>query len=116
MADGDFHLDNRYTADYDYGYATVYFLVVLIACFTFAHLFHLFYLSPRMRSQRNAKSTKLVDLPLAVVRYFTYREFAIPQIGWYSPALGLILLGCAAWVYFAGVFTRPSRMQNEPLT
>ncbi|KAL1998903.1 hypothetical protein VTN02DRAFT_5407 [Thermoascus thermophilus] len=98
---------NWYTADYDYAHATVYFLVVLIACFALAHLVHLLYLSPRMRSWRNARSNRLVDRPLAVVRYFSYRQFAIPQLGWYSPALGLILLGCAAWVYFAGLTLGP---------
>ncbi|GAD96998.1 ferric-chelate reductase [Paecilomyces variotii No. 5] len=105
-----------YKDDYYYGHGTVYFIVVLIALFAAAHIAHLVYQSPTIKPGKSIASSKLVSKPLALVRFFSYRSFAIKPLGWYSPALGVILIGCAAWVYF-GILTlgpKPYYWPNTP--
>ena len=94
----------RYKDDLYFALATVYFIVVLVALFTIAHLIQLASLARRPRNQVRSESTTLTHRAYAAVRYFSYRVVRIRWLGWYSPAIGVILVGCAAWVYFGSRF------------
>ncbi|KAJ9225469.1 hypothetical protein DTO169C6_2202 [Paecilomyces variotii] len=93
-----------YKDDYYFGHGTVYFIVVLIALFAAAHLARLAHQSRGIKSGKSIVSSRFLSRPLAIFRFFSYRSFAIKSLGWYSPTLGVILIGCAAWVYF-GILT-----------
>ena len=41
---------------------------------------------------------------VAGLRYLAYRSFYVPAFKWYSPVLGVMLLGIAGFVYFMGEF------------
>lgn len=96
----DLNDGNRYKDDYYFGHGTVYFIVVLIALFAAAHLARLAHQSRGIKSGKSIVSSRFLSRPLAIFRFFSYRSFAIKSLGWYSPTLGVILIGCAAWVYF----------------
>lgn len=90
-----FHL--RYEADHVYALNTVYFLCAVIGVFAISNLVVNF--SPEW-----AKRTRVWRTTTSLSRYMAYRGFCLPGLRYWSPSLGVIVLGIVGATFFFGVF------------
>ncbi|TVY80331.1 Ferric/cupric reductase transmembrane component [Lachnellula suecica] len=101
----DFHWRYWYISDWVYGHATVYFMCAIIFVFTVPHL-----LSKIWRASRRdnpLKGNKTWERALAGTRFLGYRTVYLPGLNWYSPAVGVMLLGSAGAIYFFSLMLGP---------
>lgn len=85
----------RYEADHVYALATVYFCCAVIGLFTISNF--LVRYSPEW-----LKRTRVWRGVTSISRYFSYRGYVIPKLRYWSPALGVLLLGVAGLGFFLG--------------
>ena len=86
-----------YQADHVYGLNTIYFLCAVSGLFALAHLWN------RTTATAGTLARASNNPAVAGLRYLSYRSFYIRAFSWYSPVLGVILLGLAGFVYFMGM-------------
>jgi hypothetical protein len=98
-----------YQADHVYALNTVYFMVATIGVFAVARMVTM--MAPMERG--NSVGARRI---VAGLRFLGYRSFRLSPVGWYSPPLGVLLLGCAAIVYFFGEHSLRRRGQSDRLT
>jgi len=92
-----------YQADHVYGYATIYFMCAVIGVFTIADIMS--------RLTRRSKVNSLIgnsigQRVLATSRFLAYRTFHLRGLRWYSPSVGVMLLGICGVIYFFGTAPR----------
>jgi hypothetical protein len=90
-----------YQADRVYGLNTIYFLCAVSGIFALTHLWN----CATASTNRVARASR--NPVLAGLRYLSYRSFYVQAFSWYSPVLGVILLGLAGFIYFMGRWTSP---------
>ncbi len=96
-------LKNRYQADWDYALSTVYFCSAVILFFSIFHLLFKLNNSGFAKYRESHSPTWLSKRSMAALRYLTYRSYHIRAFGWYSPPLGVILLGLVGVTFFFGM-------------
>ncbi|PLB50616.1 hypothetical protein P170DRAFT_354402 [Aspergillus steynii IBT 23096] len=89
-----------YEADHVYALNTVYFLIATVGLFTILHFFSLYAPS----SLKGSTPWRKVS---AAGRYLSYKSFRVPVLRYWSPSLGVILLGCAGFVFFFAMTLGP---------
>ena len=100
-----------YQADHVYGLNTIYFLCAVSGLFALAHLWN------RTTATAGTLARASNNPAVAGLRYLSYRSFYIRAFSWYSPVLGVIILGLAGFVYFMGMRIHPySGAQGKRLT
>ena len=88
-----------YQADHVYGHATIYFMCAVIGVFTIANTIS----KISKRSKTKASSgNQTWEKVLAATRFLSYKVFHLRGLKWYSPPIGVMLLGVAGVVYFLG--------------
>ncbi|KAF8642996.1 hypothetical protein AX16_009241 [Volvariella volvacea WC 439] len=85
---------NWYTADWDYALTTVYFFCGAIGLFTIFNLLSL------RKPGRSGSGISFYQKMLGLSRYLATRQFYISALTWYSPPVGILLLGAALVVFF----------------
>lgn len=85
-----------YQADKVYGLNTIYFLCAVSGVFALAHIWN------RAMATRNRESRPSSNPVVSGLRYLSYRSFYVRAFSWYSPVLGVILLGLVGFVFFMG--------------
>lgn len=85
-----------YQADHVYGLNTIYFLCAVSGVFALAHVWN------RAMWSTNQAARPSRNPIVAGLRYLSYRSFHVRAFSWYSPVLGVILLGLVGFVYFMG--------------
>lgn len=85
-----------YQANHVYGRNTIYFMCSVCGVFAVARLWN------RMMASTIPRTTSSSNPVVAGLRYLTYRSFYVPAFSWYSPVLGVMLLGLVGFVYFMG--------------
>ncbi|CAK5266393.1 unnamed protein product [Mycena citricolor] len=93
-----------YTADWDYGLATVAFFCAAIFAVFLLHVTAWF----RVRQQKRSQRLTLTDRIAAALRYFSARQFRVAPLGYYAPALGS-LVGVAGMIIFVFVLMLSAR-------
>jgi len=93
---------NWYIADLVYGYATIYFMCAVVGVFTISNLLSKVSGGGKMKDGRGVRAW---DKVVALTRFLSYKGFYLKGLKWYSPSVGVILLGLAGAVYFFGKFT-----------
>lgn len=88
---------DRYTADWDYGRTTVYFIMGFIILFGIFRLSSLFLMRPGKRDTVLDKSFSRRSL--ALYRYLAYRSYYLDGYDWYSPSYGVLLIGGIGFVF-----------------
>ncbi|KUJ12464.1 uncharacterized protein LY89DRAFT_208058 [Mollisia scopiformis] len=89
-----------YQADHVYGHATVYFMCAVIGVFMISNIIS-------KVSKRSASGNSIVQRGLAATRLLAYKTFHVRGLGWYSPPLGVILLGLCGVIYFFSLTLGP---------
>ncbi|KAH6679077.1 ferric reductase [Halenospora varia] len=94
-----------YQADHVYGHATIYFMCAIIGVFMVANY------SGRilaiLKKDNPSKGNKSRQRVVGVVRYLSNKTFRVQALGWYSPSMGVILLGLAGVIYFFSLTLGP---------
>lgn len=85
----------RYEADHVYALATVYFCCAVIGVFAISNL--LVRYSPDW-----VKRTPVWRGFTSVSRYLSYRGYGLPKVRYWTPSLGVILLGLIGTAFFLG--------------
>ncbi|CAG8248226.1 unnamed protein product [Penicillium salamii] len=88
-----------YEADHVYALNTVYFLCAVIGVFTIANLLVRF-------SPDAVKRTPPWRMFTSVSRYFSYRGYRLPSLRYWSPALGVVVLGVVGAAFFFGEYSK----------
>jgi hypothetical protein len=57
----------------------------------------------RMMASTIPRTTPSSNPVVCGLRYLTYRSFYVPAFSWYSPVLGVMLLGLVGFVYLMGM-------------
>jgi ferric-chelate reductase len=86
----------RYQADHVYALNTVYFCCAVIAVFAISNI--LVKVLPDW-----VKRTRVWRVTTSVSRYMSYRGYRFPVLKYWSPSLGVILLGIVGTVFFFGM-------------
>ncbi|RHZ69270.1 hypothetical protein CDV55_106632 [Aspergillus turcosus] len=89
-----------YQADHVYALNTVYFMCATIGVFAIAHFLSRRAPLPVKRSAVWRKTT-------AALRYLSYQGYQIPSLRYWSPSLGVCLLGLVGFVYFFAMTLGP---------
>lgn len=87
----------RYEADHVYGHATICFMCAVIGVFMLSNIVSK--VSKRSKSSTTSGNS-LMQRGLATSRLLSYKSFHVRGLGWYSPPLGVILLGLCGVIYF----------------
>lgn len=87
----------RYEADHVYALNTVYFLCAVIGVFTISNILVRF--APDW-----LKRTRIWRTITSGSRYLAYRGYRLPAFRYWTPSLGVILLGLAGAVFFLGMW------------
>lgn len=85
----------RYEADHVYSLNTIYFLCATVGVFAIANF--LFKYTPA-----RVKRSSVWHKTTAGLRYLAYRGYQMPALRYWSPSLGVLLLGLAGVVFFFG--------------
>jgi len=89
-----------YQADHVYGHATIYFMCAVIGVFTIGNIVTRL----TRRSKGKTLGGNLVwQQILATIRFLAYKTFHLRGLRWYSPSVGVMLLGVAGAIYFFGI-------------
>lgn len=92
------HADQaRYEADHVYALNTVYFMCAVIGVFTLSNVL------VRLAPDR-VKRTPIWRMFTSASRYLSYRGFRSRTLRYWSPALGVVILGALGAVFFFGGF------------
>ena len=86
---------SRYQADHVYALNTVYFMCAVIGVFAISNLLVRF-------APDRVKRTRLWRMFTSTSRYLSYRGYRLPALGYWSPALGVGILGAIGAVFFFG--------------
>jgi hypothetical protein len=89
-----------YQADHVYGHATVYFMCAVIGIFAIGNIISI--ISRRSKSRRMGNAS--LQKGLATGRFLFSRSFYLDGLRWYSPSIGVMLLGICGSIYFFGKF------------
>lgn len=89
----------RYQADHVFGHATIYFICAVIGVFTVANVLARF---SRSSKGDGLRKNGLWQHLIAISRYNAYKSFHIRGLNWFSPSVGVMLLGACGAVYFFG--------------
>lgn len=91
---------NWYEADYAYGLGSVWFFVAVIVFFTALRL---------LAKTKPASATERGPWQKAVAfsRYLAYRSYVLRPLAWYSPSLGVLVLGALGTIFYFGEFESP---------
>jgi Ni,Fe-hydrogenase I cytochrome b subunit len=89
---------SRYEADHVYALNTVYFMCAVIGIFTISNLL------VRLAPDR-VKRTRLWRMFTSASRYLSYRGYRLPALRYWSPALGVVILGALGTAFFFGRFS-----------
>lgn len=84
-----------YEADHVFALPVVYYALAVIALCLLGRILHRLMLT-------SYKTTPMFIKGLAVFRYLSSRSFRIKRTRWYSPPLGVILLGVISFALFSG--------------
>ncbi|KAI9666466.1 MAG: hypothetical protein M1821_004402 [Bathelium mastoideum] len=84
---------NWYEADHHYALPTVAFILAIVLFFTIGALGDL--ILPRA-----VQRWTVIRKVRASARFLAYKSFRIPFLRWYSPSLGIILIGALGFVFF----------------
>lgn len=94
---GSYKMGNyRYQADHLYGLNTVYFCCAVIAIFAISNV--LIKICPDW-----LKRTRIWRAMTSVSRYMSYRGYRFPMLKYWSPSLGVTMLGVAGAIFFFGM-------------
>jgi hypothetical protein len=80
-----------YQADHVYGHATICFMCAVIVVFTVANIIAKISKRTKTKTSSGNQAWKKV---LAATRFLSYKGFHIRGLKWYSPSIGVMLLGC----------------------
>lgn len=86
---------SRYQADHVYALNTVYFMCAVIGVFAISNLLVRF-------APDRVKRTRPWRIFTSASRYLSYRGYQLPALGYWSPALGVGILGAIGAVFFFG--------------
>ncbi|KAJ5935557.1 Riboflavin synthase-like beta-barrel [Penicillium verhagenii] len=89
-----------YQADHVYALATVYFCCAVIGLFTLSNF--LVRYSPDW-----VKRTRVWRATTSVSRYLSYRGYGLPKMRYWTPSLGVLLLGLVGMGFFLGMTLGP---------
>ncbi|RHZ47396.1 putative cysteine synthase B, partial [Aspergillus thermomutatus] len=89
-----------YQADHVYALNTVYFMCATIGVFAITHFLSRRAPLPVKRSAIWRKAT-------AAMRYLSYQGYQIPSLRYWSPSLGVMLLGLVGFVFFFAMTLGP---------
>lgn len=93
----------RYQADHVYALSTVYFMCAVIGAFAISNLLVRF-------APDRVKRTRPWRMFTAASRYLSYRGYRLPALRYWSPALGVVILGAVGAVFFFGGWFGPVQM------
>jgi ferric-chelate reductase len=88
----------RYQADHVYALNTVYLMCAVIGIFTISNLL------VRLAPDR-VKRTRPWRMFTSGSRYLSYRGYRLPTLRYWSPALGVIILGILGAAFLFGEFS-----------
>jgi hypothetical protein len=97
---GTLLISTRYEADHRFGLPTIAFLMTPIILFTLAAALTLF-------APASLKRSSLYRRTQAGLRYLSYKSWKIDFLRWFSPSLGVLLLGAAGVVFFLAMTLGP---------
>jgi hypothetical protein len=86
-----------YQADHVYGHATIYFMCAVIGVFTITNIISK--ISKRSK-EKASNGNQTWKKALAAARFLSYKGFYLRGLKWYSPSIGVMLLGIAGVVYY----------------
>lgn len=86
---------SRYQADHVYALNTVYFMCAVIGVFAISNLLVSF-------APDRVRRTRPWRMFTSASRYLSYRGYRFPALGYWSPALGVVILGVIGAVFFFG--------------
>ncbi|KAJ5503145.1 hypothetical protein N7463_006019 [Penicillium fimorum] len=89
-----------YQADHVYALNTIYFICAVIGVFTISNLL------VRLTPDR-VKRTRPWRMFTSVSRYLSYRGYRLPALQYWSPALGVVILGALGAVFFFAMTLGP---------
>ncbi|KAJ5389484.1 Riboflavin synthase-like beta-barrel, partial [Penicillium cataractarum] len=89
-----------YQADHVYALNTVYFCCAVIALFAISNIF------VKICPDR-LKRTRLWRTTTSISRYMSYRGYGFPMLKYWSPPLGVVLLGVVGTVFFFAMTLGP---------
>ncbi|KXG53885.1 Riboflavin synthase-like beta-barrel [Penicillium griseofulvum] len=89
-----------YQADHVYALNTVYFMCVVIGVFAISNLL------VRLAPDR-VKRTRLWRMFTSASRYLSYRGYRLSALQYWSPALGVVILGAIGTIFFFGMTLGP---------
>ncbi|GFF27857.1 ferric/cupric reductase transmembrane component 7 [Aspergillus udagawae] len=89
-----------YEADHVYALNTVYFMCATIGVFAIAHLLS-------RRAPVPVKRSAVWRKMMAATRYLSYQGYQVPSLRYWSPSLGVILLGLVGFVFFFAMTLGP---------
>ncbi|KAJ5373744.1 hypothetical protein N7517_005750 [Penicillium concentricum] len=89
-----------YQADHVYALNTIYFMCAVIGVFTISNLL------VRLAPDR-VKRTRPWRMFTSVSRYLSYRGYRLPALRYWSPALGVVILGTVGAVFFFAMTLGP---------
>ncbi|KAJ5778262.1 Riboflavin synthase-like beta-barrel [Penicillium odoratum] len=90
----------RYWSDHVYALATVYLCCAVIGVFAISNF--LVRYSPKW-----VKRTRVWRATTSISRYLAYRGYQCPMMRYWSPSLGVVLLGVAGAAFFLGMTLGP---------
>ncbi|RDW65558.1 hypothetical protein BP5796_10250 [Coleophoma crateriformis] len=93
-----------YQADHVFGHATIYFICAVVGVFTISNILSRLSRSPKGNGLR---SNGLWQRFVALSRYNAYRSFHLRGLNWFSPSVGVMLLGVCGAVYFFALTLGP---------
>ncbi|KAF8536154.1 ferric reductase NAD binding domain-containing protein [Trichophaea hybrida] len=87
-----------YHADWNYALTSVYFVLGFIALFGVVRLLSM--AAQRPATREKLRNSNIGKRTLAGWRYLSYRAYHVPAFSWYSPPLGVMLVGVIGIVFF----------------
>ncbi|KAG0156480.1 hypothetical protein PDIDSM_3659 [Penicillium digitatum] len=89
-----------YQADHVYALNTVYFMCAVIGVFAISNLLVRF-------APDRVRRTRPWRMFTSASRYLSYRGYRLPTLGYWSPALGVVILGVVGVVFFLAMTLGP---------
>ncbi|OJJ33220.1 hypothetical protein ASPWEDRAFT_43295 [Aspergillus wentii DTO 134E9] len=96
----NYHWRYWYESDHVYALNTIYFLCATVGVFAIAHFLSKYAPVSLKKSGAWRKAT-------ATMRYLAYKGFRMPALRYWSPSLGVILLGVVGTVFFFAMILGP---------
>ncbi|KAJ5498362.1 Riboflavin synthase-like beta-barrel [Penicillium expansum] len=96
----NYHWRYWYQADHVYALNTVYFMCAVIGVFAISNLLVSF-------APDRVRRTRPWRMFTSASRYLSYRGYRFPALGYWSPALGVVILGVIGAVFFFAMTLGP---------